>query len=58
MPVGRLLNFSEPQFTGIDACRFDKGVSIVRWSGLNKGLGPEYAYLPAMLEERTSLEIW
>lgn len=34
MPVGRLLGFSEPLFTGIDACRFDKGVSVVRWSSL------------------------
>lgn len=57
MPVSRLLNFSEPQFTGIDVCRLDQGVSIVRWSGLNKGVGPECAYLPAMLEEGTFLEI-
>lgn len=29
MPVGRLLGFPEPWFTGTDASRLDKGVSIV-----------------------------
>lgn len=51
--LGKLLGFSEPQFTGTDSCRPDEGVLIVTWSGFvlsirrSKGSGPTCALAPS-----------